>query len=149
MFIVKKFRKVDALAALALIAAPVVLQAPVAMPVAAHHSAAPFDLTREISLRGTVQRWVWSNPHSWLYIQITKQDGSTEIWGLEAGSTNALTRFGWAARDMRPGDTVTVGAHPARDGGRIGLLSQVRLANGRTLSSGFGPPPSATPSPRG
>lgn len=140
------FRKAQALAVLAMVAAPAFSLAPLPTPAEAHHSAAPFDLTRQVSVRGTVQRWVWSNPHSWLYIEVTKADGTKEIWGLEAGSTNALSRMGWAARDMRPGDVVTASVHPSRQPSRIGLLNQVELPSGRVLSAGFG---AAPPAPRG
>src|SRR5690606_29323897 len=115
-------------------------------PAAAHHSAAPFDLTKQITLSGTVERWQWANPHAWLYIKVAKADGTTEIWGLEAGSTTVLSRSGWSARDMKAGDTVTVGVHPARNGNRVGLLNRVQLADGRVLNQGFGgPPPGAAP----
>lgn len=128
------------------LAAAAMLLVPLAIPASAHHSAAPFDLTRQISLTGTVQRWVWANPHSWLYIRVQKADGTSEVWGLEAGSTNALVRSGWNARDMRPGDVVTIGASPSRNGSRVALLSRVELAGGRVLSSGFGPPPAGATS---
>lgn len=110
----------------------------------AHHSAAPFDLTKSVSLQGTVEKWVWANPHSWLYIRVVKADGTQEVWGLEAGSTGMLARAGWNAADMKPGDKVTVRAAPERSGNHIGLLNQVQLASGRVLSAAAGlPPPGA------
>lgn len=127
---------------LAIFAALALVPAAATFPALAHHSAAPFDLTKQITVRGTVERWQWTNPHSWLYISVTKADGTTEIWGLEAGSTGMLARTGWSASAMKRGDTVTASAHPARSGGRVGLLNRVQLANGRVLSSGFGAPPS-------
>jgi hypothetical protein len=128
-----------------------------ASPTWAHHSAAPFDLTKSVSLQGTVEKWVWANPHSWLYIRVVKAGGAQEIWGLEAGSTGMLARAGWNAADMKPGDKVTVSAAPERTGNHIGLLNQVQLATGRVLSAAAGlpppgagapPPPNNTPSPR-
>ena len=85
-----------------------------ALPASAHHSAAPFDMTKQVSLHGTVEKWVWANPHSWLYIQVAKTDGSQEVWGLEVGSTGMLARSGWSAYDMKPGDKVTVTFSPER-----------------------------------
>jgi hypothetical protein len=117
-----------------------------AMPVSAHHSAAPFDMTKQVTLHGTVEKWLWANPHSWLYVRVEKADGSQEVWGFEAGSTGMLARSGWNAADMKPGDKVTVSAAPERDGNHIGLLNQVQLANGHTLNAGAGaPPPGALP----
>lgn len=122
-----------------------------ASPTWAHHSAAPFDLTKSISLQGTVEKWVWANPHSWLYIRVVKTDGAQEIWGLEAGSTGMLARAGWNAADMKPGDKVTVMAAPERSGNHIGLLNEVHLASGRVLSAAAGlpPPPGAGAPPPG
>jgi len=121
-----------------------------AIPAAAHHSAAAFDMTKSISLEGTVEKWVWANPHSWLYIRVVRADGSQEVWGLEAGSTGMLARAGWNAADMKPGDKVTVTAAPDRTGNHIGLLNQVHLATGRVLSGGIGlPPPGAGGPPPG
>jgi hypothetical protein len=117
------------------------LLASVAFPASAHHSAAPFDMTKQQTLDGTVEKWVWANPHSWLYMQVIKSDGSQEVWGLEAGSTGMLARSGWGAFDMKPGDKVTVTYSPEREGKHIGLLMQVKLPNGRMLIGGGVPPP--------
>jgi hypothetical protein len=116
-----------------------------AFPVSAHHSAAPFDMSKQHSLEGTVEKWVWANPHSWLYMQVVKADGSQEVWGLEAGSTGMLARSGWGAYDMKPGDKVTVTYSPEREGKHIGLLMQVKLPNGRMLIGGGVPPPDGLP----
>ena len=125
-----------------------VLLASAAFPASAHHSAAPFDMSKKISVSGTVEKWLWANPHSWLYLRAAKPDGTQEIWGFEAGSTGMLARTGWAAADMKPGDKVTVSASPSRDGQRVALLSQVQLANGKVLGAAAGaPPPDAAPPP--
>ncbi len=117
-------------------------------PASAHHSAAPFDMTTTITLSGTVERWQWSNPHSWLYIRVIKADKTQQIWGFEGGSSGMLARSGWNSRDMKPGDKVTVSAHPSRDGKPVGLFTTVKLANGRLLNAGPGaPPPGAPPLP--
>jgi hypothetical protein len=136
--------------------AAALLLAAAAFPASAHHSAAPFDLSKKISVQGTVEKWLWANPHSWLYIRAARPDGVQAIWGFEAGSTGMLARSGWNAADMKPGDKVTVGASPSRDGSHVALLSQVQLADGRLLNAAAGapppgvgaPPPGAAPSPR-
>ena len=123
------------------------LLASAAVPASAHHSAAAFDMMKPITIKGTVEKWLWANPHSWLYIKVTKPDGSTEIWGCEAGSTGMLSRSGWGAADMKPGDEVTVTLAPERDGQHIGLLNQVELPGGKVLAAGPGalPPPTGFP----
>jgi len=120
------------------------------LPASAHHSAALFDMSKQVSYRGTVEKWLWANPHSWLYLRVAKPDGSQEVWGFEGGSTGMLAHTGWNAADMKPGDKVTVTASPARDGNHIGLLNEVHLPTGRVLSAGAGtPPPGAGGPPPG
>ena len=115
------------------------LLAAVAIPATAHHSAAPFDMTKKVSVTGTVEKWVWSNPHSWLYVSRVNPDGTKEIWGFEAGSAGMLSRSGWNSNDMKKGDKVTVTASPSRAGKPVGLISSIKLSSGRVLSEG---PPS-------
>jgi len=120
------------------------------LPASAHHSAAPFDMTKQLTVQGTVEKWQWANPHSWLYVRVEKPDGTQEVWGFEGGSTGMMARSGWNSADMKAGDKVTVSAAPERSGSHIGLLNQVKLADGRVLKSGFGaPPPGAGGAPPG
>lgn len=112
-----------------------------ALPASAHHSAAPFEMTKNVTVTGTVERWVWSNPHCWLYIRAVRPDGTQQIWGFEAGSSGMLARNGWNAADMKPGDKVTVMAHPSRDGRPVGLISTVKLPSGKVLGDGAPLPP--------
>ena len=137
--------------------AAALLMATAAIPASAHHSAAMFDMARQVSVHGTVEKWVWANPHSWLYLRVENTDGSQDIWGCEAGSTGMLARGGWNAADMKPGDKVTVTGAPERSGTHIMLMNQVQLPTGRMLNAGAGapppgigaPPPGAGPLPPG
>ncbi len=117
------------------IAAALLLVA-MAIPATAHHSAAPFDMTKKVVISGTVEKWVWSNPHSWLYIRRVKPDGTQEIWGFEAGSAGMLARSGWNSNDMKKGDKVTVTASPSRAGKNVGLISVIKLSTGKELRDG-------------
>jgi len=112
-----------------------------ALPASAHHSAAMFDMSKQVSVQGTVEKWVWANPHSWLYIRVEQANGTQEIWGCEAGSTGMLARGGWNAADMKAGDKVTVTGAPERTGNHIMLMNQVQLPGGRVLNAGAGTPP--------
>jgi hypothetical protein len=111
-----------------------------AVPASAHHSIALFDMTKQVSMQGTVEKWVWANPHSWLYVRVDKPDGTQEVWGFEGGSTGMLARGGWNAADMKPGDKVTVSGAPERTGNHVAMLNSVQLPSGRTLSAAFGAP---------
>lgn len=129
--------------------ASALLLASAGAPALAHHSAAVFDMSKQITMTGTVEKWLWANPHSWLYLRVAKPDGTQEIWGFEAGSTGMLARSGWNAADMKPGDKVTVSANPSRTGNHNALLSDVHLANGRVLKSAAGAPPPGLLGPGG
>lgn len=115
-----------------------------ALPASAHHSPSAFDLSKQISKMGTVEKWTWTNPHSWLYLRVENADGSQEIWGFEMASTAMMIRNGWNAADMKPGDKVTVTGAPGRDGVHVALVQQIQLPSGRVLRTrvGAGPSPS-------
>ena len=75
-----------------------------AIPTFAHHSfAAEFDVTRPIRLSGVVQRMEFSNPHSWIYIEVTTNDGDVQEWAIEGAAPNALLRRGWNRNLPIPG----------------------------------------------
>ena len=112
-------------------------------PVQAHHSAAMFDMTKRVIFHGTVEKWLWANPHAWLYLRVEKKGGVQEIWGFEAGGPNMLIRQGWNAADIKVGEKVIVTAAPERAGKHLAQLQEVQLSDGRVLKGG-GPPPDAT-----
>jgi hypothetical protein len=105
------------------------------VPAAAHHSFAMFDQTKKLTLVGTVKEFQWTNPHSW--IQVNVQNGAaTEEWAIEALSPNVLGRQGWKRNTLKPGDKITVVINPLRDNGKGGNLISVTLANGTVLGGG-------------
>ena len=107
----------------------------------AHHSFAKFDSRKLITVKGTVDEWVWRNPHAWIYIIVTKKDGTMERWALECGSPNMMSRWGWNAADLRVGDKITVDALPSRDGQHVAAVRHVFLPNGKVLVDPTGEPP--------
>ena len=69
------------------------------VPLAAHHSfAAEFDGTKPVTLKGTVARMEWTNPHAWLHVDVKGGDGKVVSWMVEGGAPNALLRRGWTQR---------------------------------------------------
>jgi hypothetical protein len=107
-----------------------------ALPAAAHHSfAAEFDDKQPVTLDGTVVKFDFTNPHSWIYVDVKKADGTVERWSVETGSTNALFRRGWRKDSLRAGDHITVDAFRAKDGSRTANASQVKLPDGRQISA--------------
>jgi hypothetical protein len=87
-----------------------------ARPVVAHHSGAMFDDKKEVTLTGTVKEFQYTNPHSWLLVDVKGGDGKVTTWGFEAEGPSTLLRAGIRARDFTPGTVVTITGHPMRDG---------------------------------
>lgn len=110
------------------------------LPVSAHHSVAlQYDMTREITVVGTVVDLEWRNPHAWLHLEVRNDAGELELWKIEFGSANSLYRRGWRPANLPVGSIVTVHGLPARDGSRSVDGEEVTLADSTTLFSGTNP----------
>jgi len=103
-----------------------------AVPAVAHHSFAMFDQTRTVTLTGTVTQFQWTNPHSFIELDVAK-GGAMEHWSIELNSPNNLTRQGWKRTSVKPGDKVTVTLNPLRDGKKGGLFNTIQLPDGHVL----------------
>jgi putative copper export protein len=103
----------------------------------AHHSYSMFDRSRTTTIQGTVWTWEMINPHSFLWVVVTKPDGTTEKWGREGAGVGMLQKAGVSKSAVKTGDKVTVDLHPLRDGRTGGQLVRVVLADGKVLG-GFG-----------
>ena len=108
------------------------------IPVLAHHSTGLFDQTQVISQTGTVNKFDWINPHAWLHVDFTDENGSVTTWSFEGGSTIQLTRLGWSLDDFQEGAEITVGFRPMKDGSRGGQLMRATLPDGRRICSNRG-----------
>lgn len=104
----------------------------------AHHSfAAQYDANKPITLRGTITRMLWSNPHGHLYIDVKMPDGKVVTWELETASPAGLYRRGWRRDDLPIGAEVVVRAFLARDGTPTANATTVTLtATGKELFAG-------------
>ncbi len=67
-----------------------------------------FDFTKEQTLTGVIESFDYTNPHTWIKLQVTGAEGKVEAWGLEGMSPNALTRAGWTKNTLKPGDKVSM-----------------------------------------
>ena len=99
----------------------------------AHHSAAAFDRTKPVTLDGTVQQFLWDNPHTWVIVAVPDGKGGTQLWKCEGPPTNMLTRNGWTYRSFRPGDKIHLLLAPYRDGSYGGEFLVARDGSGKQL----------------
>lgn len=107
------------------------------VPASAHHSfSAEFDGKQQFVLKGTVKKMEWVNPHSWLYIDVPKEDGKVETWAVEFGSPNVLFRNGWKKDSLPVGMKISVTISPAKDGSLRGNSRGVEFPDGRKLDTG-------------
>ena len=101
-------------------------------PALAHHSFAMYERGKTLTLTGTIKEFAWTSPH--VSIQVTPDNASPAVtWFIEGSSPSVLARGGWTSTLLKPGDKVSIGIHPRRDGGAGGLLAdeQQLLVNGR------------------
>jgi Family of unknown function (DUF6152) len=100
----------------------------IALPSVAHHSYAAYDLNQTRTLKGTVETFHWSNPHS-TFTLVLEPDGRGEPikWNIITSSPAVLKRFGWTQNSLKPGDRVSVLCNPTTDGSPAGRLHTVVL----------------------
>src|ERR1044071_834676 len=98
--------KRELVAALVLIAAGTGVQA--------HHSFAMFDQSKDVTLKGTVTEFQWTNPHAFIHIEVPGKAGGKDLWQVELNSPNNLKRQGWKSTSVKAGDAVTLMIKPLR-----------------------------------
>lgn len=128
---VSNFLTVGALAVLAMLAAGTAV---------AHHSVqAEFDMNKRLTLKGTIAKVEWINPHSYISIDTTGASGKAERWSFEMAGPGALRKAGLSREDrggLKPGDPVTITGLAAKDGSTTGFLQEITFPDGRVFKFG-------------
>jgi hypothetical protein len=109
-----------------------------AAAVQAHHSFAMFDRNTEIVKSGTIVRWAFNNPHSWLYLNVKNADGTETLWSFEGSAPTGLIQRGITGDTFKPGANVTFMYCPLRDGRPGGAIGWAKLDDGKYLNPADG-----------
>ena len=102
-------------------------------PLVAHHSFSAFNTETEKTITGIVNRFEWTNPHTWIWVDV-QDNGKTVTWGVEGMSPNYLSRRGWSKNTFKQGDKVTLTIRPMRDGSPGGMFVRGVLADGKPVT---------------
>lgn len=99
----------------------------------AHHADTAWDHSRTLSVTGTVKSFLWANPHTRIYLEVTDSRGRTDLDSFEGGSVRAMRRNGWSRDALTVGDKIGISFHPRRDNPHDGMLIVATMADGRKL----------------
>lgn len=107
----------------------------------AHHSFAMFDRDKTVTITGKVRTFEWTNPHIWLWLNVTDDKGAVTVWGFEGVAPGEATRLnGWSKNTFVKGEVLTVEASPLKDGRPGGSLRKITRADGTVVTrQGTGP----------
>jgi hypothetical protein len=102
-------------------------------PASAHHGSANYDMSKSVSVKGTVTQFDFINPHSAIHLEAKDDKGNGEPWLIEADSPNNLARAGWTRESLKPGDQVTIVGNRLKDGSKVMRLQKIIFSDGKEL----------------
>ena len=104
-----------------------------AIPMAAHHSW-PVNMSKLVTVKGTVTEFAWENPHPMITLEVKTESGSTEKWLVGGPAINRMEANGWTRTTVKPGDTITGIGYQFSDGQKIVRLEKAVLADGKEIN---------------
>jgi hypothetical protein len=107
-----------------------------AVPAWAHHAFSEFDINKPITLRGTVTKMDWINPHAWIHLDVKSPDGKVVSWMIETGSPNILLRKGFTKKSLEAGTEIVVEGCLAKNGQNKVNGGSVTFNDGKRLFVG-------------
>jgi hypothetical protein len=105
------------------------------LPLGAHHSTTMYNMAAPTTVTGKVKRFEWTNPHAYIYLDVTGEDGKVVTWEIEMMSLNHLKSYGWTRKTVVEGDTISATGGAAKSGAPAMLSSLVKLGDGRLIKS--------------
>jgi hypothetical protein len=124
---------------LAAISFAVVCLLAVSVPLFAHHGYAAYDTDRKVTLKGTVTRWIWSNPHCMIQLDVSDDSGHAVRWIAETENPSTMSRNGWTDKSIKVGEQITVIVLPVKNGNPAGRILEVILPSGEKLPGRVNP----------
>ena len=107
------------------------------VPAFAHHSfAAEYDSSQVLTLKGTISKVEWTNPHIYIYLDVKDADGKVTTWALEGYPPNTLKRTGFSKDSLKIGDEVTITAYKSKDGTNTGAGREITFPDGTKKFAG-------------
>ena len=101
---------------------------------AAHHSAAMFDEKKTVTVEGEVKEFQFTNPHSWLLVDVKDKDGKVTTWGFEAEGPSTLARAGIRPSDFKAGTRLKITGNPMKDGRPAAIWVSAVRADGKAFN---------------
>ncbi len=107
------------------------------LPASAHHSfAAEYDSSQVLTLKGTITKVEWTNPHIYIYVDVKDANGNVANWALEGYPPNTLKRTGFTKDTLKIGDEITITAYKAKDGTNTGAGREITFSDGTKKFAG-------------
>ena len=101
----------------------------------AHHSTAMYDMANPVTVKGSVKRFEWTNPHAFIFLEVKDDKGVATEWEIELMSLNHLRSYGWVRSTVKPGDVISATGGAAKSGAPSMIAGVVELPDGRKIRS--------------